>query len=103
MAINYSRNHHTRPVQAEASATGVSTDASGDVTLTFTDMRRIKNRNSVSVQASGGYVCNVQSVSGNTVTVRVFESTQGGTAAAAMTAVSSGTSVTDIHGVATGE
>lgn len=96
-------NPHAHKLEDTASATGVNTDASGDVTLTFNGLRKIDSQEDVSVEASGGYVCNVQSVSGNSATVRIFEAPQGGTSSTSLVAVTSGTSVTDIHGRAFGQ
>lgn len=89
------RNPHTRSSRvATLSQDNVDTDGSGDFTLTFTDLREIPSIDDVSVQAEGGYVANPQSVSGNTVTVRLYESAG---SAAALAANTSGTDVTNVN------
>lgn len=50
-----------------------TTDASGDVTHTFNELKHIESKADVEAQAEGGYVANVQSLTGNQATVRVFE------------------------------
>jgi len=71
--------------------TSQDTDGSGDIDVTFGGLRQIEDAASVDVQVQGGYVANVQSVSGNTATVRIFESAGSN---AAMSAVTSSVSLT---------
>lgn len=87
------RNQFVDGQHATETVTGVDTDASGDVEVNVSDLRQIESPNDVSAQAAGGYVANVQSVSGNVVTVRIFQSAG---AAAEMAAVTDGTGVTDL-------
>jgi len=92
-------NPFTDEVRDTQSLSGVNTDGSGDVTVTFDTLRQIDDAASVSVQADGGYVANVQSVTGNEATVRLFESAG---SAAALSAVTGGSGVTDLYAEATG-
>lgn len=88
------RNIFTPQEQASTTVTGVDTDGSGDVTVTVGDLRQIEHPGDVDVQAAGGYTANVQSVSDNQVTVRIFQSAG---SAAAHAPVTSTTDVTDVH------
>jgi len=92
-------NPHVEAENASAVVTGVDTDASGDVVVTVSELRNIESPADATAQASGGYVANVQSVSGNDVTVRVFEDAG---AAGEMSAVTGTAGVTDVHVRATG-
>jgi hypothetical protein len=87
-------NPHTESFTASTTATGVDTDASGDAEVTVGDLRAIEHAADVDASAAGGYVANVQSVDGNTVTVRIF---QGGGADAELSAVTGTNGVTDVH------
>lgn len=89
-----------RQTSQEVAATNVDTDGSGDFSITFGDLRNIDSKGDVFAQAEGGYVVNVQSVSGNTVTFRVFESAGN---AAALSATTSGTDVTAVNAKAFGQ
>jgi len=73
--------------------TDIDTDASGDVIVTVSELREIEEPNDVSAQAAGGYVANVQSVSGNEVTFRIF---QGGGADTELAPITGGSAVTDL-------
>lgn len=88
------RNRFVELRQESTTVTGVDTDGSGDVTVTVGGHRQIEHPGDVDVQAAGGYTANVQSVSGNQVTVRIFQSAG---SAAAHAPVTSGTDVTDVH------
>jgi|APHM01.1.fsa_nt_gi hypothetical protein len=92
-------NIFTEETRAVAVAQNVDTDASGDTTVTFDSLREIDSGPSVHVQATGGYVANVQSVDGNTVTVRIFESAG---SAAALSPVADNSDVTTLYAEATG-
>lgn len=80
-------------------AASVDTDASGDFSVQFGELRRIENKEDVTAQAEGGYVANVQSVTGNTATIRVYE---GGGAAAELDAVNA-SNVTNVNATAHGQ
>lgn len=95
-----STNPHVALSRDTTTAVDVDTDASGDVTVTFGGLASIASVADVSVSATGGYTANVQSVSGNTATVRVF---QGGGADTPLAAVASGTDVTTLEASALGE
>jgi len=92
-------NPHVETEHASTTATGVDTDASGDVVVTVSQLRNIESPADASANAAGGYVANVQSVSGNGVTVRIF---QDAGAAGEMAAVTGTNGVTDVHVEATG-
>lgn len=87
-------NPHTTSKESSTSSTSVDTDGSGDVTVTVGELRHIDHVADVDVSVSGGYVGSVQSVSGNDVTVRIFESAGSN---AEMAAVTSGSDVTDVY------
>lgn len=87
-------NPHTESFTASTTASGVDTDASGDTEVTVGELRTIEHAADVDASAAGGYVANVQSVDGNTVTVRVFQS---GGADATLNPVTDTAGVTDIH------
>lgn len=93
------RNAFVDEGHASTTVTGVDTDGSGDVTVTLSDLRHIEDPADVQAQATGGFTANVQSVSGNSVTVRIFESAG---SAAAHAPVTSGSGVTDLHVSAVG-
>lgn len=80
-------------------ASDIDTDANGDVTITFTNLRRVLE-GSVQVTLEKGYVGNVQSVSGNTATIRIYKSAG---SAAELAPVTSTTDVSILHAVAFGE
>lgn len=94
-----STNPHTSANHASTTASAVDTDASGDTTVTVGELRHIDSAADVEASATGGYVANVQSVSGNEVTVRIFQSAG---AAAEMAAVTGTADVTDLHVSAVG-
>ena len=73
--------------------TDIDTDASGDVTVTVSELRQIDDPADVSAQAAGGYVANVQSVSGNEVTFRIY---QGGGADTELAPITGSSGVTDL-------
>lgn len=87
-------NPHTNKVYASTTEEGVNTDADGDVEVTLGKLRTIEDAADASASASDGYVANVQSVDGNTVTVRVYESGADGSELAAVT---DSDGVTDVH------
>ena len=99
-------NPFTEKTLVSQTVTAVDTDGSGDVDgydyegdslsqeIVVEELRHIESPADVSVQASGGYVANCIGVSGNTITVRLFESAGSN---ASMSAVASGTDVTDLH------
>lgn len=87
------RNPMVDERSATETVTGIDTDASGDVTVTVSELRQIESPNNVQAQAAGGYVANVQSVDGNDVTFRIY---QGGGAASELSAVTGTTGVTDL-------
>lgn len=95
----FPRNQRVEAKTATVTFTGVDTDGSGDVevggntSLVVDDLRQIEDVGDVHAQAGGGYTANVQSVSGNTVVVRLFQSAG---SAAAHAAVTSGSGVTDV-------
>jgi hypothetical protein len=94
------RNVFTEESRDTVSAMGVDTDGNGDTTLTFDGLRQIGGPPDVNVQAAGGYVANVQSVSGTQVTVRIH---QGGGAATELAAVTGTNGVTDLWAEAVGQ
>jgi len=85
---------------ASASASNVDTDGNGDVEIVVGGLRSIEDPADASAQATGGYTANVQSVSGNAVTVRIFQSAG---SSAAHSAVSNGSDVTDVYVSAVGQ
>lgn len=87
-------NPHTESHTASTTAEAVDTDDNGDATVTVGELRAIEHPADVDASAAGGYVANVQSVDGNTVTVRVF---QGGGADATLNPVTGTDGVTDVH------
>lgn len=76
------------------SASDVDTDGDGDLEITFNDVRRIPKKDLVQVQAKGGYVAGVQSISGNVATIRIFQSAG---SSAALAAVTNGTDLAELH------
>lgn len=74
--------------------TGVDTDGSGQVQITMGSLRQIEHVADVDASATGGYVANPVSVSGNTVTLEIYESAGSN---AEMAVVASTNGVTDIH------
>jgi hypothetical protein len=88
------RNIFTSEEHASTTVSGIDTDGSGDVTITVGSLRQIEHPGDVDVQAYGGYTANVRSVSGNQVTVRIFQSAG---SAAEHAPVASGTDVTNVH------
>lgn len=101
-----STNTYTETLTASQTVTNVDTDGSGDVDgydydgdslsqeIVVEDLRGIESPADVSVQAAGGYVANCIGVSGNTITVRIFESAG---SSAALSAVTGASDVTDLH------
>lgn len=87
-------NPHTETVSGSTTASSVDTDGSGDVDVSVGELRTIESAADAEASASGGYVANVQSVSGNTVTVRIY---QGGGADATLNPVTGTADVTDVH------
>lgn len=90
-----------RRVFQEVAAASVDTDTNGDFTVTFDDLRDIESKANVTAQAEEGYVTNVQSVTGNAATVRVFQSASGSTAEA-LSAVNA-SNVTNVNATAWGK
>lgn len=78
----------------------VDTDSSGQFQVTFGDLRQIDSPADVDAHASGGYVVNAVSVSGNTVTFELRASA--GTSGNELPLVTDGTDVTDVHADAEG-
>lgn len=87
-------NPHVETRTASTTATGVDTDGSGDTQVTVSELRHIESPADVTASAAGGYVASIQSVSGNTVTVRLFEDAG---AAGELAAVTGTNGVTDVH------
>lgn len=87
-------NPHTETIIASETAASVDTNADGDAEVTLSELRGIESVADASATATGGYVASVQSVSGNTVTVRVFQEADTGGAMAAVTGTAD---VTDLH------
>lgn len=87
-------NSFTETHGASTTAEAVDTDAVGDVQIEVPELRTIENAAEVSASSPDGYVVNVQSVSGNKVTVRVYEEAG---AAGTLTPVSGTADVTDVH------
>lgn len=87
------RNTFVEERSARETVAGIDTNADGDVTVTVSELRQIESANDVQAQALGGYVANVQSVSGNEVTFRIY---QGGGAGAELSAVTGTAGVTDL-------
>lgn len=79
--------------------TGVDTDGNGQFTVSFTSIRRLNSPSDVDAHASGGYVANCVSVSGNEATFELRASA--GTAGNELPLVTNGTGVTDVHAKAT--
>lgn len=94
------RNRFRRRDTAHDVVTGIDTDANGQFTHTFGDLRNIGGPELVDASAAGGYVINCVSVSGNQAT---FEVRYGGGAGAELDLVTSGAGVTDVHLRARGE
>jgi len=83
-------------------ATDVDTDASGDLTVTFANLRRIDER-SVEITLEAGYEGHVQSVSGNQATVRIYYYDYDAVADGAAIADTSDTDISILHGRASGD
>lgn len=106
------RNNQVQEVRESMAVSNVDTDGSGDVSgydydgdsyaseIMVEGLRQIEGPEDVRVQAAGGYVANCIGVSGNTITVRLFESAG---SAAALSAATGGSDVTDLHIEATGQ
>lgn len=84
----------------EVANTAVDTDANGDFTVNLDEFRRLESKAGVTAQAEGGFAANVRSISGRTVTIRLFDS--GGTAGADFAAVTSEVNVTAVNILARG-
>jgi hypothetical protein len=93
-------NHYTDLTVGTAEATNVDTDASGQTTVTVSELKAIEDPTDVRAYASGGYLVNVMSVSDQDVTVEVRASA--GTSGTELPLVTSGTDVTDVYVVAEG-
>lgn len=93
-------NPHTETTTASTMASAVDTDASGDTTITVGALRHIAHPADVVASSPDGYVASVQSVSGNEVTVRIY---QGGGADATLNPVTGTADVTDVHVRAEGQ
>ena len=94
------RNPLVEARSASTTVTGVDTDGNGDVEVVVGGLREIESPADVDAQAADGYVANVQSVTGNSVTVRLFESAGSN---AEMAAVTGGSGVTDLYVQAEGQ
>lgn len=92
-------NPFTNSRRSSVTEADVDTDGNGDVTITVTELRQIESAADAQASAAGGYVANVQSVDGNSVTVRIFEDAG---AAGALSASTEGTDLTDVHVSAVG-
>jgi len=93
-------NHYTDLTVGTAEATDVDTDASGQTTVTVSELKLIEDPTDVRAYASGGYLVNVMSVSDQDVTVEVRASE--GTSGNELPLVTDGTDVTDVYVVAEG-
>lgn len=89
-----STNPHTQTHTGSTTAESVDTNADGDVTVTVPNLREIESAADATAQATGGYVASVESVSGNEVTVRVFQEADGG---GTLGAVADTQDVTDVR------
>jgi len=106
------RNNQVQEIRERMVVTNVDTDGNGDVNgydydgdtlnqeILVEGLRQIEGPEDVRVQAAGGYVANCIGVDGNTITVRIFESAG---SAAALSAVTGTSDVTDLHIDATGQ
>lgn len=83
-----------RLTHATESATNVDTDGSGQTSITVNDLKSIPDDTYATAEAGGGYVVNVDSVSGNSVTVTIYSS--GGTSGAELAAETNVTDLTDV-------
>lgn len=88
------RNATTETRHASTTVGSIDTDGSGDVVVSIDGLRHIESPADADAQAAGGYVANVQSVDGNDVTVRIFQSAG---SEAEMAALTGGSGVTDLH------
>ena len=104
MAGYVPRNLHARLIEdvVELAAADVDTDASGNITITFPNIRQIFSEATVYVSIEGGYVAQVISISGNTATVRIYQGDYDQSADAPLTAVASGTDLGILHARALG-
>lgn len=102
MAITRNLFRRFEQQSQEVAATSVDTDASGDFTLTFDDLRVIESKADVTVHAEGGFQVSPRSVSGNTVTFRVFQYDYDAAADGAAIAHTSATDVTAVNATAKG-
>lgn len=95
MAVNDTRTNGQNQIRfASDEGASATTDGSGDITHEVSELKRIESKADAMVQAEGGYTANVQSVSANSVTFRVFESA----GSASSHSASTNTSVTyNIH------
>lgn len=68
------RNNFTQERRGSAEVSGIDlSNGDGSFTVTVGELRRIESVADVTVEASGGYVANADSVSGNTVTATLYE------------------------------
>jgi len=88
------RNTHTDRVSGEETVTGVDTDASGQVVIAVAELRHIESTADAHAEAAGGYLANVDGVSGNDVTVTLYQASGTDTELAAVTGSSGVTDVT---------
>lgn len=97
------RNLHGKLLEVEdtieKAAADVDTDGNGDITITFTGLRKIRDEASVMVSLEGGYVGGVQSISENQAVVRIYRSAG---SAAALAAVANGSDLCILHARAIG-
>jgi len=77
-------------------ASDIDTDSNGDVTLTIPFVKKVVE-SSVKAVAEGGYVANVQSVSKNQITIRLYQGDYDQSSDAALTPVTSASDVTILH------
>lgn len=81
----------------------VDTDGNGDVTVTVGGLREIEGEEDVSVEADAGFVAGVQSVDGNSVTIRVYQGDYGAGAAGPLVPITGTNGVTDLRITAVGQ
>ena len=87
-------NPHVDKVHDSTTASAVDTDGNGDTVVTLSGLRSVASPADATAQAAGGYVAGVQGVSGNEVTVRIY---QEGDSGGALVPVTGAADVTDVH------
>jgi hypothetical protein len=94
------QNPFTETHSDSRTISGVDTDGNGQFQVTFGQLRQIETAADVDAHASGGYVANAVSVSGNTVTFELRASA--GTDGNELPLHTNGAGVTDVHARAEG-